>query len=357
MVLLLSLFVVALPARAHPLSVSYVELRLDSCGMEACVEVQAADIAHELPRLSEKVLLTPGTLQAHQQEIAVLLTTRFTIGIAGRTLTPTVESIAPVFDQKSVRLRLRYVWQEPPASLRLHCRLFPYHPRHQTFVALYEAQELKWQMTFDDQTQEQDYAVGTRPQSVASVVWQFVVQGIYHIATGPDHLLFIVGLLLLGGILKQLLKIVTAFTIAHSVTLCLAALSILSPPSRIIEPAIAFSIVVVGVHSLLMRRRQREKSTVDLRLLFAFGFGFIHGFGFASALQALGLPRQQMAAALFSFNLGVECGQAGVVLTAAPLLAWLQRKNALIAQRFVTAGSLVVIVAGAFWFVQRVFAG
>ncbi len=166
--------------------------------------------------------------------------------------------------------------------------------------------------------------------------------------------------------MKQLLKIVTAFTVAHSVTLCLATLNILNPPARIIEPTIALSIVFVGVHSMVMRKKQAdakrmkspgEKSLPDTRLLFAFGFGFVHGFGFANALQELELPRQALVAALASFNLGVECGQACIVLTVAPLLALLHRKNDRIAQRFVTAGSLAVIAAGGFWFVQRVVTG
>src|SRR5205807_9177721 len=103
--------------------------------------------------------------------------------------------------------------------------------------------------------------------------------GLHHILIGPDHLLFLVGLLLLGGSVRQLLVVVTAFTVAHSITLSLAALNLLSPPARIIEPAIALSIVYVGVDNLLV------SSGRDVRAWIALPFGFIHGFGFANVLR------------------------------------------------------------------------
>jgi hydrogenase/urease accessory protein HupE len=312
---------------------------------------------HELPNLTESLLLTPTLLQKHRQGIAALLTSRFTLSASGKALTPKVEEIAPVADQKDVRVRLSYPLSKLPSRFGIECRLFPYDPPHKTYLDVYESGVLKREMIFDGSTPDQEYVLGSR-QTVGAVMRQFLIEGILHIFTGPDHILFIIGLLLLGGSLKQLLKIVTAFTIAHSVTLCIAALNILSPPARIIEPTIALSIVFVGVHSMLMRSRHAGKSApLDMRLLFAFGFGFIHGFGFANALRELALPREAMATALFSFNLGVECGQACIVLSAAPLLAFLHRKSELLARRLVTVGSLTVIGAGAFWFVQRVAAG
>ncbi len=129
----------------------------------------------------------------------------------------------------------------------------------------------------------------------------------------------------------------------------MATLNVLNPPARIIEPAIALSIVFVGAHSLFASREKR-----DLRLIFAFCFGFIHGFGFANVLREMNLPRAALGWSLFSFNLGVEIGQACIVLTVAPLLALAHQRNALLGQRIVTASSVCVVLAGAFWFVQRV---
>ena len=146
----------------------------------------------------------------------------------------------------------------------------------------------------------------------------FTRMGVEHIFTGYDHLVFLLGLLLAGSSWRRLLAVVTAFTVAHSITLSLAALSVVSLPSRWVESAIALSIIVVAV--LNLRGTQR-----DQRWMLAFGFGLVHGFGFASALSELELSRSELTAALFGFNVGVELGQATLVLLAVPLLALLRR--------------------------------
>jgi len=166
---------------------------------------------------------------------------------------------------------------------------------------------------------------------------------------GPDHLLFLVGLLLLGGSIQRLAMVVTSFTIAHSVTLSLAALNLVTPPARIIEPAIALSIVYVGADNLLAQGGR------DVRAWIAFAFGFIHGFGFANVLREMELPRRALGWSLFSFNFGVEIGQLLVVVTVAFVFAVLRSRSEWARRRLVFAGSIVVITAGAFWFIQRVF--
>jgi hydrogenase/urease accessory protein HupE len=173
---------------------------------------------------------------------------------------------------------------------------------------------------------------------------------VHHIAIGPDHILFIVGLLLLGGSLPKLLAIVTAFTLGHSVTLALATLNIVDPPSRLVEPAIALSIVYIGADNLLVGTSGR-----DVRAWVALAFGLVHGFGFASVLRETGLPDRALGLSLFSFNLGVEIGQALIVIVVASALAIVRRRNALVARHVVTAGSITVMLAGAFWFFERVF--
>ncbi|MBA2242549.1 MAG: HupE/UreJ family protein [Chthoniobacterales bacterium] len=191
----------------------------------------------------------------------------------------------------------------------------------------------------------------SEPQGIGTVIKQFVREGVHHIFIGPDHILFVIGLLLLGGTLKRLLKIVTAFTIAHSITLVLATLNILSPPARIIEPMIALSIIFVGAHALSQSKEGR-----DWRLLFAFCFGFVHGFGFANVLREMRLPRGELGWSLFSFNVGVEIGQACIVLAVAPILAQLYRRTRpATSRRIASAGAFCVIVAGAYWFTERTF--
>ena len=196
------------------------------------------------------------------------------------------------------------------------------------------------------------YYRGTTAGAFA-VMATFIPSGVHHIMIGPDHILFLVGLLLLGGSLRKLVTIVTMFTIGHSITLSLAALDILNPPAWLIEPAIALSIVVVGADNLLQRKGQGR----DLRAWVAGAFGLIHGFGFANVLREFGLPQEALGWSLFSFNVGVELGQLAIVLVVGLALALMRRHWPAADKRVVTGGSAVVIAAGAYWFVERVFFG
>ncbi len=165
--------------------------------------------------------------------------------------------------------------------------------------------------------------------SVWAAAWRFLRLGVEHIFTGYDHLAFLLALLLLGGKFLDLVKIVTSFTIAHSLTLALAALGIVHPPTRWVEALIAASIVAVAGENLWALRggqggSARVASALRHRWRVTFVFGLVHGFGFASALQELGLPRSALVAGLVSFNLGVELGQLTVVALAFPVLSWLR---------------------------------
>jgi hypothetical protein len=127
-----------------------------------------------------------------------------------------------------------------------------------------------------------------------------------------------------------------------------------TPPPRLVEPVIALSIVAVGVSNLRALRNGRPGSH-DARTWVALGFGFIHGFGFASVLRDVGLPRQALGVSLFAFNAGVEVGQAVIVGVVAPLLALVRAQDPRQAPRVVTVGSLAVALAGGYWFVERAF--
>src|SRR5213596_1016926 len=203
-------------------------------------------------------------------------------------------------------------------------------------------------MILDINHTQAEYVAGTR-QGAFAVIRKFVPAGIHHILIGPDHLLFLVGLLLLGGSIRYLAVVVSAFTLAHSITLSLAALNLVSPPARIIEPAIALSIVYVGADNLLIRGGR------DVRAWIAFAFGFIHGFGFANVLREMDLPARALGWSLFSFNVGVEIGQLLVVVAVTSALAALRSRSEAARRQLAVAGSIVVMAAGAFWFIQRVF--
>jgi hydrogenase/urease accessory protein HupE len=180
---------------------------------------------------------------------------------------------------------------------------------------------------------------------------RFLHLGIEHILTGYDHLLFLCALLVACQRIKPMLAIITCFTVAHSITLALAALDVVQISSRIIEPLIAASIIFVGLENF------RGNVDVKLRCGVTLGFGLIHGFGFAGALRASGLAGKgtELLSPLFAFNLGVELGQLAVASVFLPLLFLARREKSV--ERFATpAVSAVVVALGGFWLVQRLLA-
>ena len=235
-----------------------------------------------------------------------------------------------------------------PGLLDVSATLFPYDTAHQTFLNFYDDGDLTAQAILGDTQTSYEYFVGSR-QGTLAVIQKFVPQGIHHILIGPDHLLFLVGLLLLGGPVRRMLLVITAFTVAHSITLALAVLGVVTPPGNVVEPIIALSIVYVGADNLLVRGGR------DMRVWIALLFGLIHGFGFASVLRAMGLPSGALGWSLFSFNLGVEIGQLSVAVVVASALMALRARSETAGRRLAFAGSVVVMAAGTFWFVQRVF--
>lgn len=186
-----------------------------------------------------------------------------------------------------------------------------------------------------------------RAQQDRGTAVQFFALGIRHILGGYDHLLFLGALLLRVRRWQEVVKTVTAFTVAHSVTLALAVLGFVRAPGGIVEPLIAASIVFVGLENLL-------RGQVDSRWKVTFAFGLVHGFGFAGALQELGVGTHSIdvAAPLASFNVGVEIGQVAVAMLLWPVIRWL---NAQAARRVLLAPacSLLVVAAGAYWLIQR----
>lgn len=178
----------------------------------------------------------------------------------------------------------------------------------------------------------------------------FLAMGVTHIWTGYDHLLFLFGLLAVTRRVGTVLKIVTCFTVAHSITLAIATLNLVSLPSRVVEPMIAASIVFVGVENFV--RNGEPKG----RWLLTFGFGLIHGFGFASALRETGVGEHAggVVLPLVSFNLGVELGQMAVAALALPLI-WKLRDQPGLVRRWIPVTSTIVGILGTYWFIERVF--
>jgi hydrogenase/urease accessory protein HupE len=341
-------FMYVMPAAAHPVPFSYLDLQLRPDAIEVSLVAHIYDLAHDLGISPMERLLEPAVVAERAQAIRTLLAPRLRVSVDGRPMNIEWSDPEILTDRQSLRLRYRYPLSATPGTIAINTHMFPYDPNHQTFINVYERDEITSQFILDHNHTETEYFAGTR-QGALAVVRKFIPEGIHHILIGPDHLLFLVGLLLLGGTIRRLALVVTSFTIAHSITLSLAALNILNPPARIIEPAIALSIVYVGADNILARGGR------DVRAWIALAFGFIHGFGFANVLREMGLPSRALGWSLFSFNFGVEIGQLLVVVVVASAFAALRSRSEWAGRQLVFAGSIVVIVAGAFWFVQRVF--
>jgi hypothetical protein len=190
---------------------------------------------------------------------------------------------------------------------------------------------------------------------------EYLQAGVWHILSGIDHLLFLLSLLLPAVLLRRegrwepvaqarpalisILKVVTAFTLAHSITLTLAALDVVRLPSRLTESVIAASIIVAALNNIF-------PIVTDSRARIAFAFGLLHGFGFASVLADMGLPHGARLISLLAFNLGIEVGQLAVVLTVMPILYGI-RAGAFYRRGVMPWGSAVIAVIATVWLVQR----
>lgn len=186
--------------------------------------------------------------------------------------------------------------------------------------------------------------------SAADTALTYLLLGYQHILPlGFDHILFVLSLFLLSPKLKPIIVQSTAFTVAHSVTLCLAAYHVVTPPSRIIEPLIALSILYVALENIFSPKLKPS------RIGIVFLFGLVHGLGFAGALAEMGLPKNAYFSSLILFNVGVELGQLTVILTAWFLMAkWFSQKS-FYRSRMVIPLSLIIALTAAYWTVERIF--
>lgn len=304
--------------------------------------------------------ITWGELQSRRAAIEALARARLDLLAAGRTCALDFNDL--LVDEHGGNgyavLRFRTDCPGTVAVTVRYALLFDLDPQHRGLLQL-EYPDSTATAVFAPDTREQRFepgAAGTGPALLS-----YLRLGVIHIWLGFDHILFLLCLLLpavlrrshgtwqpvesVGVALWDTVRVVTAFTLAHSMTLALAALEIVTLPARLVEGAIAASIIIAALNNLFPRVRQR-------RWLVAFGFGLLHGFGFANVLRDLGLDGGAFAVSLLGFNLGVEFGQLCLVVVWLPLsYAW--RGSA--AYRYVVlyAGSTLIALLGAWWLLQR----
>ncbi|MGZ6142077.1 MAG: HupE/UreJ family protein [Myxococcales bacterium] len=324
-------------AVAHQAAVSYSELEVHGRAIRGELRFPLADLRMQLEIADLRHLPVPALQR--------LLLDSFLVKESGKPCALQPGTTAASDGEDGISLRASWLCPDEIEELDVRVAFldsFPIGATHFSRIRFGEGEVSQRAVQVEDPSFE-----ARRARSAAQEFFRFLRLGIEHIFTGYDHIAFLIGLLLLGGRLIELVKIVTAFTVAHSITLALAALSLVTPSPRVIEPLIAASIVFVGVENLWALRTRHEGRALRHRWVLTFAFGLVHGFGFASVLRALDLPRNVLATGLVSFNLGVEVGQVCIVLAALPLVRRLRGLAAPL--------SAVIAALGAFWLLQRLF--
>ena len=361
---LLCLLLAAPVAIAHKPSDSYLTLRLSEGRIEGQWDIALRDLDYALGLDdNQDGAITWGELRAHHADIAAYALARLDLS-AGGTDCP-LRVVDHLVDDHSdgayAVLRLAASCGGASDALRVGYRLFfDLDPQHRGLLRVESAGQTRTAI-FSKSSPVQQFLMAD-----AGSLRQFLdytVHGVWHIWLGFDHLLFLLSLLLpavlirvdrawvgaerFGDAFRDVVQVVTAFTLAHSITLSLAALDVVQLPSRWVESAIATSVILAALNNLFV-------VAGGGRWLFAFAFGLIHGFGFASVLADLGLPHEALLLALVAFNLGVELGQLAVVAVFLPL-AWLLRGRWIYRRGVLAGGSLLVIALASVWLVERAF--
>src|SRR5215470_3286036 len=196
------MLVFALSADAHPVPFSYVDVQLHGALIDLTITIHIFDLAHDLQVTPMERLLDPAFLKEREEAIRQLLSPRFTLEEDGRSPAPEWQQVEPIEDRQSVRLHLHYPGGSVPGRVSFSSAMFPYDETHQSFVNIYENDSLTSQVILDRNHIRMEYYAGTR-QGVLAVLRKFIPAGIHHILIGPDHLLFLVGLLLMGGSIRR----------------------------------------------------------------------------------------------------------------------------------------------------------
>ena len=335
----------SLPLFAHPLNVAYVDIAIGEKEIDFLLSVNLfeLDLFLSLDQ-NQDAIVDQKEVDAKSSEIVEYLRGKVKATVGREPLPLEVRSlqIGRSADGKQV-LEAKFLFRsnQPISDFAIQCEpLTELGPDHKTLAKISRRGRIE-QFVF-----QKGVVYEGKKRGLLAYLIQFLQLGIVHIFTGYDHIAFLFGLLLMGGRLLNILKIVTSFTLAHSITLSLAALDVVSLPSKLIEAGIALSIVYIALENLLF-------TTFDKRWLVSFFFGLVHGFGFANVLKAMHLPRSGLVSSLFSFNFGVEIGQVILVLIIVPSLFVLSRKP--VHRVIVRSASVLILCAGLLWFYQRAF--
>lgn len=337
-------------AHAHQAGLSRGEYTLAGREIDLHIVFANSEVSAAVPMLDKDHdgHLSTDEVEASRADIFSLFIAPLSIRADGEVCTSKLED-ARIESADGLLVVAKYTCPKVPKHLRIEAGFldrFDFTHRHIAEIVSGSRVEERVAVPANRVIDVDVQATEGAPPPESSVFVPLFKMGIFHILTGYDHLMFLFGLVLVGGRKRALVALVTAFTVAHSISLALAVLHVFEPPAYIIEPAIALSIAYVGVENFFVKNAEH-------RWKITFPFGLIHGFGFAAALQEIALPHAQVPVALFAFNIGVETGQLAVLAVLLPLLHF-ARKSAWFRDKGVKGLSLVVASAGMIWFVTRV---
>jgi len=344
--LLTVIIAAAATVSAHPLSVSYAQYRIRTDQIAAIVRLPVDDV-DLLLRVDRDLdgRISAAEIEAARDRIQAYVERHLEMRSDGIALSAGRGGVREWRDPAGagyVEVSLDYVSPSRLGRVSIHSDfLTDLYSTHKTLGQI-EAAGRSEEFVFDpSRVYERRATAGATWRTAAS----FIRLGIEHIFTGYDHILFLFGLLVIGAGLRNLVAIVTSFTVAHSMTLALATLGVVQPVPWMIEAAIALSIAYIGFENLFVPSpRYRWKIT--------FVFGLVHGFGFATVLRDMHLPRAGLVVSLFGFNAGVEIGQIAIVTLMYPVLAAIARTSYRVPISRIA--SSVIAIIGLFWFYQRI---
>lgn len=336
---------IATTVKAHPLNNGYSQVTIENKAIQYELTLpEASLLAFDTDHNNE---LSSAELESQRSAIQTYLQRHLQLELPSGQLDFTLVSMDK--NEKTgisaVSFQLQSMTKSRADSLTIHYSLLfdDVDPAHINFLVIANGNDVD-QAVFDASNRMYHYQSLVKT-SMLSSAWDYFLLGIEHILTGYDHLLFLLSLLIIATSLKDIVKIVTAFTVAHSTTLFLAATGYLHVNSRWIESGIALTIAYVAIENIFTR-------SVRMRWAVTFGFGLIHGMGFAGAISETGLPEQYLISSLLSFNLGVETGQLAIVMIVLPFLLSLQKKSRY--RTAVIAVSALIALFAAYLFFQRI---
>ncbi|MEO8040458.1 MAG: HupE/UreJ family protein [Betaproteobacteria bacterium] len=351
-------------AWAHKPSDSYLTLMSTDSAVDGRWDIALRDLDYALGLDADQDgAITWGELRARHDDIAAYALARLKLDADGTACATRMirHEIDDHSDGAYAVLRFRADCSHQPVALNIDYRLFfDLDAQHKGLLGLTQGGATQ-SVIFAADAPRRHIAIGAPDH------WRefgdYLRNGVWHIWIGFDHILFLLSLLLPAVLLRrdrrwqagesfaaafrEVAKVVTAFTVAHSITLSIAALGVVSPPSRWVESAIAASVVLAALNNI-------RPVVTGRRWIMAFVFGLVHGFGFAAVLVDLGLPKANLLIALVAFNGGVELGQLAIVTAFLPVAWWL--RQGLFYRRVVfMAGSIAVAAIAAAWLIERAF--